>query len=154
MPKNTKSGQAMAFVTLEDLVGTVEVLLFPKTYMQAKPEIFTGNKVLIKGKATVGSEEQGKLIADTVLGFDKIRREIWFRFRDYEDYKLQEKYLLSLSSIEEMAGDTQVVIYLADTKQVKRLDRSCSIRTNNEILKMLRARYGESNVQVNIKKTC
>ncbi len=154
MPKNTKSGQAMAFVTLEDLVGTVEVLLFPKTYMQAKPEIFTGNKVLIKGKATVGSEEQGKLIADTVLGFDKIRREIWFRFRDYEDYKLQEKYLLSLSSIEEMAGDTQVVIYLADTKQVKRLDRSYSIRTNNEILKMLRARYGESNVQVNIKKTC
>ena len=151
-PKNTRTGQAMAFVTLEDLVGTVEILLFPKTYMQAKPEIFAGNKVLIKGKATVGSEEQGKLIADTVLGFDKIKREIWFRFRDYEDYKLQEKYLLSLSSIEEMAGDTQVMIYLADTKQVKRLDKSYSIRINNEILKMLRARYGEGNVQVNIKK--
>ncbi len=151
-PKNTRTGQAMAFVTLEDLVGTVEVLIFPKNYAMAKAEIFAGNKVLIKGRATVGSEEQGKLIADTVLGFDKIKREIWFRFKDYEDYKLQEKYLLSLSSIEGMAGDTQIIVYLSDTKQIKRLDKPYSIKINSEILKMLRARYGDGNVQVNIKK--
>ena len=90
----------MAFLTLEDLVGTVEVIVFPKDYAVCRSEIYAGNKVLIRGRASVGVEEQGKLIAEKILGFDQLERELWVRFRDFGEYKLQEKYLMSLSGLD------------------------------------------------------
>ena len=151
-PKNARNGQAMAFLTLEDLVGTVEVIVFPKDYAVCRSEIYAGNKVLIRGRASVGVEEQGKLIAEKILGFDQLERELWVRFRDFGEYKLQEKYLMSLSGLDGMAGDTKIAVYLSDTRQVKYLKPEYSIHVNNEVLRMLKARFGDSNVQMNIRK--
>ena len=151
-PKNARNGQAMAFLTLEDLVGTVEVIVFPKDYAVCRSEIYAGNKVLIRGRASVGVEEQGKLIAEKILSFDQLERELWVRFRDFGEYKLQEKYLMSLSGLDGMAGDTKIAVYLSDTRQVKYLKPEYSIHVNNEVLRMLKARFGDSNVQMNIRK--
>ena len=151
-PKNARNGQAMAFITLEDLMGTVEVIIFPKDYAVYRGMIFTGNKVLIRGRASVGSEESGKLIAERILGFDQLDREIWIRFKNFGEYKLQEKYLTALSSMDGMAGNEQLAVYLADSRQIKYLKPEYSIDGNPEVIKMLKARFGDSNVQVRIKK--
>ena len=134
------------------MVGTVEVIVFPKDYAVCRSEIYAGNKVLIRGRASVGVEEQGKLIAEKILSFDQLERELWVRFRDFGEYKLQEKYLMSLSGLDGMAGDTKIAVYLSDTRQVKYLKPEYSIHVNNEVLRMLKARFGDSNVQMNIRK--
>ncbi|MCF0230275.1 MAG: DNA polymerase III subunit alpha, partial [Parasporobacterium sp.] len=136
-PKNARNGQAMAFLTLEDLMGTVEVIVFPKDYATYRDRIFTGNKVLIRGHATVGTEEAGKLIAEKVVSFDEIEREIWFRFRDLEEYRRQEKYLTELARAEGMAGNNSICVFLADSRQVKKMPAECSLHLNDELLKRL-----------------
>ena len=151
-PKNARNGQAMAFLTLEDLVGTLEVIVFPKDYAIYRPLIFAGNKVLIRGRASVGTEEEGKLIAEKILSFDEIEREIWIRFKNLEAYKLQEAYLLDLAGFEGMAGNARLAIFLADTRQIKYMPPECSINGNEEVLRMLKARFGENNVEVNVRK--
>ena len=151
-PKNARSGQAMAFLTLEDLVGTLEVIVFPKDYAIYRPLIFAGNKVLIRGRASVGTEEEGKLIAEKILGFDQLEREVWIRFKDLGEYRLQEAYLMDLSGFEGMAGNTKLAIFLADTRQIKYMPPECSINGNEEVLRMLKARFGENNVEVNVRK--
>ena len=151
-PKNARNGQAMAFLTLEDLVGSVEVIVFPKDYAAVRDKIFAGNKILIKGHASVGAEEQGKLIAEKIVGFDQVGKEVWIRFPNFESYKQQEKFLLELSSHPDAAGNTAVAIFLADSRQVKYLRPENAVHASEELLQMLRTKFGESNVQINIKK--
>lgn len=47
--KTTKTNQLMAFITVEDLVGTVEVLVFPKIYEKNRQAFTEENKVFIRG---------------------------------------------------------------------------------------------------------
>ncbi|MBQ9030667.1 MAG: DNA polymerase III subunit alpha [Parasporobacterium sp.] len=151
-PKNARNGQAMAFLTLEDLLGNVEVIVFPKDYAIYRSLIYPGNKVLIRGRATVGVEEKGKLIAEKILGFDQIEREIWIRFGSFADYKLQESYLTDLAGIGGLQGSARLAVYLADSRQVKYLRPEYSIRSGEDVLEMLRARFGAGNVKLNIRK--
>ena len=150
--KNARNGQSMAFLTLEDLFGTVEVIVFPRDYAVYRSLIYAGNKILIRGRASVGSEESGKLIAEKIVGFDQIQKELWIRFRNFGEYKLQEKYLMQLCEAEGMAGNTQLAVFLADSRQIKYLRPEYGIFCSEEVLRMLKARFGESNVQMKIRK--
>ncbi len=67
--KITKSNKMMAFVTLEDLYGSVEVLLFPNVYEEARQYLATDARVFVRGRVSVGDDENAKMVAQAVAPF-------------------------------------------------------------------------------------
>ncbi len=148
--KTTKQNKLMAFVTLEDLSGTLEVIVFSQKYEQYRALLNEDEKVLIRGRVSMGDEAQGKLICDTIIPFSEVPRELWLKFPTKEKYlSLEEELLQSLSPYD---GRDTVCIYIENPKAVKKLPRSHSVGITKELLTMLRAQFGEKNVVV-VEKT-
>ena len=151
--KSARNGQPMAFLTLEDLLGTVEVIVFPKDYAVFRPLIEEGRKVIIKGRVSVDSDADGKLICESMQELEGVGRELWFQFRDMDDYMESARYIESLSSVEQLkGGNTVIKIYLKKEKQLKVMDSRYNINLTEDFLNVLKKRFGEENVKVTTPK--
>ena len=144
--KYTKNDQIMAFVTLEDLVGSVEVIVFPKTYEANAPRLNDDAKVFIEGRVSVEEDRDAKLIAGKILTFDEMPKTVWIRFDDRASYDGKAEVLDKL--IAGSDGNDEVAIYLKDTKQVKKFGRSHTIRADKDMLSILSEEFGKENVQL------
>ena len=144
--KYTKNDQIMAFLTVEDMVGSVEVIVFPKDYEKNSYKLTDENKVFIQGRVSVEEERDGKLISEKITAFDEIPRKVWLKFPDMDSYISQEKQLFD--SIAQSDGNDTIVIYLEDSKQMKTLPPNRNIKADGEVLERLRGMLGENNVRV------
>lgn len=115
--KYTRNDKVMAFLTLEDLVGTVEVVVFPKVYEQESAKLTEDSKVFIKGRASAEEDRDGKLICESIQAFDDIRKTLWIKFPTKEAYEKTEKALLEL--LAQSDGNDGVVIYVENPKAKK-----------------------------------
>lgn len=142
--KTTKKGQLMAFLIVEDVVGTVEVVVFPNSFTANRVVIDHAEKVFVTGKVQANVDENAKLICDKVVDFASIPRKLWIRFASLSDYedKKDELYGILYNS----DGKDTVVIYC--TKENKRLTLPASrtIRVDSELIQKLQSMYGEKNV--------
>ena len=144
--KPTKTGKTMAFLTLEDLVGTIEVIVFPNIFERQRYMIQNDAKVFIKGKVSLGDDEQGKVICDRIIEFSKVPRELWIQFQDKEAYLDKEKELFSL--LEESDGNDTVIIYCKTEKAKKILPERWRIHADKALVKRMGLEFGENNVKV------
>lgn len=144
--KYTKNDQIMAFLTIEDMVGSVEVIVFPKDYEKNSYKLTDENKVFIQGRVSVEEERDGKLISEKITAFDEIPRKVWLKFPNMDSYISQEKQLFD--SIAQSDGNDTIVIYLEDSKQMKTLPPNRNIKADGEVLERLRGMLGENNVRV------
>ena len=144
--KYTKNDQIMAFLTVEDMVGSVEVIVFPKDYEKNSYKLTDENKVFIQGRVSVEEERDGKLISEKITAFDEIPRKVWLKFPNMDSYISQEKQLFD--SIAQSDGNDTIVIYLEDSKQMKTLPHNRNIKADGEVLERLRGMLGENNVRV------
>ena len=144
--KVTKQNSVMAFVTIEDLYGTVEVLVFPKLYEKYRQIIAEDNKVFITGRVTSGGEENAKMICETITSFDDKSSELWIRFENKEEY--EEKYPQLLENIKLSNGKDKIVIYLNQEKAKKILPASCNVNADQQFLWKMQALFGENNVRI------
>ena len=144
--KYTRNNKVMAFLTVEDLVGTVEVVVFPRDYEKWQTLITDDARVFIQGRVNAEDDRPSKLILEKVHSFEDIPREIWIQFKDKAEYSAAEAELQSF--LQSASGTSAVVIYLKDVKAMKRLPAAFCIRSNEEILSELKKKYGESNVKV------
>jgi DNA polymerase-3 subunit alpha len=74
--KTTRSNTIMAFLTLEDMYGTVEVLVFPKDYTKYRTICDVDARLLIKGRVTIEEERGAKLICQQMVSLDEIKKEM------------------------------------------------------------------------------
>lgn len=88
--KYTKSNKAMAFITLEDLVGTVEIIIFPKDYERYAKYLENDAKVFVEGRVTAEEDRNGKLICEKIISFDEVKRELWLQFPSKSDFEEKE----------------------------------------------------------------
>lgn len=151
--KTTKTGKQMAFITLEDIVGSVEVILFPKIYEQYRTFLTDDNKVFITGRASVSEEENGKIICDKIVPFDSISKNIYIRFEDKEEYLNNIKKLDEI--IAKSDGNDNIVIYCEKERQQKPLPKNQTVRADASLIGSLCRAFGEENVKLvekNIEK--
>ena len=148
--KITKTGKNMAFVTLEDLVGSVEVLVFPKDFDANRELLEPDAKLFIRGRVSLGDEPVGKLICEQVIPFSKIPKELWLQFPDKDSYMAGEKELMDVLRLSD--GSDRVVIYLRKEKAKKILPPGWNVEADRELLGKLTELYGEKNVKV-VEKT-
>jgi len=146
----TKKGGMMAFVTIEDLFGTVEVIVFPKDFEKYKQLLNLDEKVFIIGRVSMEEDKPAKLIAGNIVLFDNMPKHLWIQFTDKADY-LSKKDAID-AVLYKSDGISKVSLYLAKEKQVNHLPVSRTVNVNEELLATLREIVGEDNVRV-VEKT-
>ncbi len=144
--KTTKTNQLMAFVNLEDMVGTVEALIFPKVYEKHKQHLVEDSKVFLRGRASIGDDPVGKLICEDVIPFSEIPSEIWIQFQNQTHY--HEVYDAVMAALRGSEGKDQVVLYLKEEKAVKRLSANWAVDARGSLYQELCKILGECNVKV------
>ena len=144
--KYTKTNKVMAFLTVEDLVGTVEVMVFPRDYEKWQNMINEDARVFIQGRVSAEDDKASKLILEKVRSFSDIPRELWIQFESKDDYSQKEKGLLE--DLRNSQGTDTVVIYLKDVKAMKKLSAAYHVNLQDEWLAQMSKKYGEGNVRV------
>ena len=142
--KYTKNDQVMAFLTIEDMTGTVEVIVFPRTYESSADILNEDGKVFIKGRVSLEEEKYGKLIAEKIVSFDDVPRRVWLRFPSYDAWKEKEQEVLR--TVADHGGRDQVVIYIEDRKARKTLPPGQGIRAGEAVIGLLEGICGRDNV--------
>ena len=144
--KYTKQNKAMAFITVEDLFGTVEVIIFPRDYEKYSRYLNEDEKVFVAGHANVEEDKNGKLICEKIYSFDDTKRELWLQFATKESYEEKEKELYS--RLYGSDGNDEIVIYIASPRAMKRLGQNHNIHINPELVGNLMDFLGEKNVKI------
>ena len=143
--KFTKRGQQMAFITLEDLVGTVEVIVFPRQFEQYRTLMEEGQIIFVSGEAQIEENNDGKIIANNISSFGDMPSKIWVSFKNKDEYFEKEKEFENL--LWNNHGNDIVMVYLAEEKQVKQMDSKYNVNGSSEFIAKLKEIYGEENVK-------
>ena len=144
--KYTKNDKIMAFLQIEDLLGTVEVIVFPRDYEKNSERLNEDEKVFIRGRVSLEEDKDAKLIAESVIPFDKVPRKLWIRFDNLEAYESAKEELNKRISLSD--GTDSVVIYINDTKTIKPLPPSQSVCADENLVKELRGLYTDEAVKI------
>ena len=144
--KYTKNDKIMAFLTLEDLLGSVEVIVFPKDYEKYHEKLTEDNKVFIKGRVSLEEDKDGKLICERVTPFDEVQRKLWIKFKTRQEYEenVGEMYKMLADS----DGQDGVVIYIEDPKSMKQLPPNKNVNANEKLISELMGRFGNENIKI------
>ena len=143
--KATKTNKMMAFITIEDLVGTVEVIVFPRDYEKIGKMLNVDDKVFVSGRISAEEDRASKMILESIRPFSEPKKELWIQFTDVEEFKRREPELLS--TIMDSEGSDSVIIYVKKEKMKKVLPASRNIKITDELLGRLYQIFGEKNVK-------
>ncbi len=144
--KYTKTNKVMAFLTVEDLVGSVEIVVFPRDYEKYSSLLEVDQKVFIQGRVSAEDDKASKMICEKVWSFEDVRRELWLQFESVEDFEKEELRLYDLLS--DSDGNDSVIIYVKNPKAIKRLPANRNVYIDQNLLKELYKLYSENNVKV------
>ena len=150
--KITRNNDTMAFLTVEDLVGTVEVLLFPKAYERYREKLIPDAKLFLSGRVTISDDDvSGKLICERLSVFGAGERTLWIQFADEAAYLAQRgELMLRLGNSE---GKDNVKVYCRAEKKIIQLGRDWRVSAEESLLDELRAVFGAENVKTSVKQS-
>ncbi len=151
--KHTKTNQMMAFITVEDLLGTVEVVVFPRDYEKNRDYLEVDSKVFVRGRVSEEDDKPSKMICEKIIPFERTKKELWIQFPDKATFLDEEQIVYGY--LADSDGDDEVMIYCAKERAVKKLPKNRNIGINEQILSRLMNHFGEKRVKVveNLLKT-
>ena len=144
--KHTKTNQMMAFITVEDLLGTVEVVVFPRDYEKNRDYLEVDSKVFVRGRVSEEDNKPSKMICEKIIPFERTKKELWIQFPDKATFLDEEQIVYGY--LADSDGDDEVMIYCAKERAVKKLPKNRNIGINEQILSRLMNHFGEKRVKV------
>ena len=144
--KYTRNNKTMAFLTIEDLMGTVEVVVFPRDYERNQNYLNEDSKVFIKGRVSEEDDAPSKLICETIIPFEQTKRELWIQYGDKLEYGEDEPHLFDM--LGESEGNDTVVIYCKKERAIKRLSAGRNVCAEPALIVKLKNYYGEDRIRV------
>lgn len=144
--KYTKNEKVMAFLQVEDLVGSVEVIVFPKDYERYGNSIVEDGKVFVKGRVSLEEDKDAKLVCEQITPFEQVPRKLWIKFPTKEAYEAKREEVFSI--LRESEGRDSVVIYVENPKAMNPLSANWNVAANGMLLERLQKAFGEGNVKV------
>ena len=147
--KTTKNSQMMAFITVEDMTGEVEVIVFPKDYERYRSMLEPDEKVLISGRVSIGDDPVGKLVCERIVPFSAVPKELWLQYENRADY--ERNFRKMQDALAPFDGHDPLVVYLKDTKQYKKLPPSMDVDANGNAVESAKLLLGADNVRVVMK---
>ena len=144
--KYTKNEKVMAFLQVEDLVGSVEVIVFPRDYEKYGSFLSEDNKVFIKGRVSVEEDRDGKLICEKIVPFDAIPKKLWIKFPTRTAYEEKKQVLFDI--LKESEGNDSVVIYVENPKSMNPLKDNWNVNAEEGLIGRLEEQFGRENIKV------
>ncbi len=145
--KITKTNNMMAFIKLEDLYSTIEVVVFPKVLETFRDKINEDEIVLIKGRVTKREDEQPKVLCDAVEKLIKFtNKKLYIQVQSNEEVKVARNELKTICS----QNSGGIPIYLCTKEERKKylLAREYWVNEEESLLNFLREKYGEQNIKL------
>ncbi len=144
--KYTKSEKVMAFLQVEDLVGSVEVIVFPRDYERYGNSIVEDGKIFVKGRVSLEEDKDAKLVCEQITPFEQVPRKLWIKFPTKEAYEEKREEVFSI--LRESEGRDSVVIYVENPKAMNPLSANWNVEANGMLMERLQKAFGEGNVKV------
>ncbi|MDE6318689.1 MAG: DNA polymerase III subunit alpha, partial [Lachnospiraceae bacterium] len=144
--KYTKNEKVMAFLQVEDLVGSVEVIVFPKDYERYGNSIVEDGKVFVRGRVSLEEDKGAKLVCEQITPFEQVPRKLWIKFPTKEAYEARKEEVFSL--LREAEGRDSVVIYVENPRAKNQLPANWNVAANGALVESLEKACGEGNVKV------
>ncbi len=144
--KYTRNDKIMAFLQVEDLVGVVEVIVFPKDYEKNSAALAEDNKIFVRGRVSLEEEKDGKVICEKITSFEDVPRKLWIKFPNMESYEGEIERLLALLAASD--GNDSVILYVEDVKAMKKLPPNKNVCADWELIDLLKQNFGKENVKV------
>ncbi len=147
--KTTKNNTQMAFVKIEDLSGSIEVIVFPKILSQYSSLLQEETAVVVEGRISFKEDEEPKLLCEKVLMLDalepeKNQKKLFIRIKTYDAGKINKVKQISLMS----HGDIKPVIYVEDTKKRYEASENYMISASEEQMQQFFDEFGTENVKL------
>ena len=136
----------MAFVTVEDMVGSVEVIVFPRDYESKRNLLNEDAKVFITGRVSVGDDPVGRLICEQVIPFEEVPKDLWLKFADKAQY--DALWTAAAETLKLADGHDRVIIYLEKERAKKVLPANWQVAATAEVIRKLGELLGENNVKL------
>ena len=144
--KYTKNDKVMAFLQIEDLVGSVEVIVFPRDYERNSEKLLEDNKVFVKGRVSLEEERDGKLICERITAFDEVPRKLWIKFPTMKAYEEQIGELMQI--IASSDGNDSVILYVEEGKAMKKLPPNRNVNADEALRGKLCEKFGKENIKI------
>lgn len=144
--KTTRNNTLMAFLTIEDMLGSVEVIVFPRDYEKVKDMLVVDEKVFVKGRVNKEDEKDAKLILGKIVPFENIRKQLFIRFKDKAQYN--ENILKIGNIVSNSDGNDQIYIMCMKENEMKYLGDNMTIKADESVVRQLKEIYGSNNVAV------
>ena len=144
--KYTRNNKVMAFLTVEDLMGTVEIVVFPRDYEKWQTLINEDARVFIQGRVNAEDDKPSKMICEKIIPFERTKKELWIQFPDKATFLDEEQIVYGY--LADSDGDDEVMIYCAKERAVKKLPKNRNIGINEQILSRLMNHFGEKRIKV------
>ena len=149
--KYTRNNKVMAFINVEDLGGSVEVLVFPNSYDKYKELLNEDNKIFVEGRVSAEDDRPSKLICDKITSFDEVPREMWLAFASRDEWLMCARDLSDAVGASE-PGEDRVLVYLRDTKSYREETRGRRIRLSEELVALAGSLCGPDGVKIRAAK--
>ncbi|SET46899.1 DNA polymerase III catalytic subunit, DnaE type [Natronincola peptidivorans] len=144
--KTTKNNQLMAFITLEDLFGTIECIIFPKTLNEYTELIKEDTIVIIEGTLNLKDEEKPKILANKIQPLVKMEdNKLYIKINRKEDIVLIEK---AKNIFKKYHGNVPVYVYIQKENKTLRADRDLWVKLNDQLMKELSEVFGEKAIKI------
>ena len=141
--KFTKNNTRMAFVTVEDLHGSCEVIVFDSCYSQCSNILCEDSIVLVEGRLSIREDEEAKIVARTISELkEKKNKKLNLNITNLNE---EQKEKLR-GAIRYFAGDNNNIILQIENQQTK--TPAGGIYLTQEILKEFEELIGQENVSI------
>ena len=145
--KYTRNNDKMAFITLEDFQGSMEIVVFPKVYEKCAPLLQEDAVLLIRGRASVSADGEGKVIAADIKNLEQneaaeIPSSVWLKLAAGQSVPFGQITAI----LRKYHGDVPVYIYDEKTRQKMKADRINWVTGEDALCEELRQLLGEKNV--------
>lgn len=145
--KVTRNNQIMAFIKIEDLSATIEVIVFPKTLDRVRNLIAADAFVIIKGRVSMKEDEAVKIICETMEPLEKVdSSKVYVRVDNLDMARETKPKLMEICN--EYAGNTPLYVFTANDRKNYRMPRNMWVNLSSDIFVELEKVFGEGNVKI------
>ncbi len=140
--KYTKNNNPMAFLTLEDLYGSFEIVVFPNIYEKYLGRLSEEQVILVEGKVSVKEEEASKVIANSIALYEELRQKLWIKIPKGQNTSLND----ITSILQKFHGKTSVTVYDENKNTKSRIKEAFWVSINESLLSELKELVGADSV--------
>ena len=143
--KPTRSGKGlMAYVTLEDLTGSMELTFFPSAYERYRDKLLTDSIVVVRGRLNLRDEQKNTILVEEVQRLQKGgEKKLYLRM----SLEAEGPWAQVQDLIRRYPGDVPVVLFDGKTRKQKLVPRSMYINPDPALLGLLSRTLGKENVR-------